>query len=342
MKPVRLASHASELIFLEVFAGNGNLSESIRSLGLTVHAIDSITKRRTGVSIHVLDLTSDSDLAILLDIVSLANVASAHVAPPCGTSSKAREKLLPEGMQSVKVEPLRSQQRTFGLRGLQGTDAKWVAAANKLYAATLCLIVILVIRGAAVSVENPRNSYFWQIMETLVDNISQACMYGSKHDKWTTIRATDGLHNDIRKECDGKHSHESWKPTLRHSKVNFPTTAQSEYPRGLCEEMSRCVAKFLTKEGTIFSDTNLAVDATLAARHLRHHAATSGRVLGNCRWNNLQTVFTYKTLEQIASNYGKRGWSDSECGWQPATTMWGARTTILGAARNSDQGDMWV
>ena len=165
MRPVSLAANASELIFLEVFAGSGNLSESVRSLGLTVHAVDSVTKRRTGVAIHTLDLTKQSDLNILLDIVSRANIASAHFAPPCGTSSKARERPLPEGMEDVKAEPLRSIQYPLGLPGLQGTDAKRVAAANRLYAATLCLIVILVIRGASVSAENPRNSYFWQIME---------------------------------------------------------------------------------------------------------------------------------------------------------------------------------
>ena len=280
MRPVSLAANASELIFLEVFAGSGNLSESVRSLGLTVHAVDSVTKRRTGVAIHTLDLTKQSDLNILLDMVSRANIASAHFAPPYGTSSKARERPLPEGMEDVRAEPLRSIQYPLGLPGLQGTDAKRVAAAN-----SLCLIVILVIRGASVSTENPRNSYFWQIMEffakqnswvlkiwhSLVDNISQACMYGSKHDKWTTIRATSGLYNDIRKECDGKHSHDSWKPTRSQSKVCFPTTSQAEYPKELCDEMSRCLAKFLTASGTVFPDTNLTADAKLTARHLRHH-----------------------------------------------------------------------
>ena len=278
MRPVSLASHASELIFLEVFAGSGNLSESVRSLGLTVHAVDSITKRRTGVAIHVLDLTNPSDMTILSDMVSLANIASAHFAPPCGTSSKARERPLPEGMEDVKAEPMRSTQHPLGLPGLQGTDAKRVAAANRLYAATLCLLVILVIRGASVSVENPRNSYFWQIMEffakqhpwvlriwqSLVDNVSQACMYGSKHDKWTTIRATDGLYN-------GNHVHESWKPTRHKSKIHFPTTGQAEYPKELCGEMARCLAKFLTSAGTNFPDTNLTANAKLTARHLRHH-----------------------------------------------------------------------
>ena len=70
------------MIFLEVFAGSGNLSEAVRSLGLTVHAVDSVTKHQTGVAIHVLDLTKPSELGILFDIALRANVASAHFAPP--------------------------------------------------------------------------------------------------------------------------------------------------------------------------------------------------------------------------------------------------------------------
>ena len=61
-----------------------------------MHAVDCITKRQTGVAIHVLDLTKSSDLDILFDIALRVNVASAHFAPLCGTSSKARERPLPE------------------------------------------------------------------------------------------------------------------------------------------------------------------------------------------------------------------------------------------------------
>ena len=285
LKPVRFVSHANELIFLEVFAGSGNLSESVRSLGLTVHAIDHVAKRRTGVSIHVLDLTKSSDVDILLDMALRANIASAHFAPPCGTSSKARERPLPDNMQGVRAEPLRSSSQPLGISGLQGVDASRVAAANRLYAVTLCIMVILVIRNSAVSVENPRNSYFWQIMDlfarqhswvqaiwdSLVCNIHQSCMYGSQFDKWTTIRATDGLYNDICKECDGSHTHESWRPSMKQSKAHFPTTSQAEYPKELCNEMSRCLAKFLVHQGTILPDTNFTTETSLTARHLRQH-----------------------------------------------------------------------
>ena len=141
------------------------------------------------------------------------------------------------------------------------------------------------IRNSAVSVENPGNSYFWQIVdlfakqhswvndisESLICNVHQSCMYGSKFDKWTTIKAADGLYNDIRKECDGSHTHESWRPSMQQSKVHFPTTSQAEYPRELCNEMSRCLAKFLVLQGSILPDTNFTTDTSLTARHPRQH-----------------------------------------------------------------------
>ena len=91
-----------EVVFAEIFAGSGNLSETVRDAGLTVHAIDSVSKskRQSGVSIHVLDLTKENDISILLDVACHGAIVSAHFAPPCGTSSKARERPLPPGHQS--------------------------------------------------------------------------------------------------------------------------------------------------------------------------------------------------------------------------------------------------
>ena len=185
----------------------------------------------------------------------------------------------------IQPEPLRSPTQLLGVPGLKNLDAKRVASANKLYALTLCLVCILVCRGAAVSIENPRNSYFWNIMQmwaqqhpwlkhvwdSLRDNISQACMYGSKMDKWTTIKATPSLYDAICKQCDGSRKHDSWRPSMGPDGPKFPTTGQSEYPVELCKEMSNCLAKFLVNKGTIFNDTNLSQQTTLAPRQLRTH-----------------------------------------------------------------------
>ena len=88
LQPINFKVSSNELIFLEVFAGGGNLSEAVRHKGLLVHAVDFKTKRKTGVASHILDLTRDSDLDVLLDMATHGNIASAHFAPPCGTASK--------------------------------------------------------------------------------------------------------------------------------------------------------------------------------------------------------------------------------------------------------------
>ena len=285
LQPIKFNVSSDELIFLEVFAGSANLSEAMRRKGLLVHAIDDKPRRQSKVSIHVLDLTRDNDVDVLLDMATHANIGSAHFAPPCGTASRARERPLPKGMESIKAEPLRSASQPLGVLGLAELDSKRVAAANGLYALTLCVLCILVSRGASVSVENPRNSYFWiimqmwakqhhwmqQVWESLKDNISQACMYGSKLDKWTTITATSLLYDTICKTCDKSHTHESWKPSMGPNGPKFPTTAQSEYPIELCNEMANCLAKFLVDKGAKFVDTNLSQYATLTSRQLRQH-----------------------------------------------------------------------
>ena len=84
-----------------------------------MHAIDNTTKRQSKVAIHVLDLTRDSDMEVLLDMATHANIGSAHFAPPCGTASKARERPMPNDMQSLKSEPLRSASRPLGIDGPQ-------------------------------------------------------------------------------------------------------------------------------------------------------------------------------------------------------------------------------
>ena len=326
LPPIKFNVSSDELIFLEVFAGSANLSEAMRRKGLLVHAVDDKLRRQSKVSIHVLDLTRDNDVEVLLDMATHANIGSAHFAPPCGTASKARERPLPEGMESIRAEPLRSATQPLGVSGLAHLDSKRVAAANRLYALTLCVLCILVSRGASVSVENPRNSYFWIIMqmwskqhpwmkhiwESLKDNISQACMYESKLDKWTTIKATSQLYDAICRTCDKSHTHESWKPSMGPNGPKFPTTAQSEYPTELCNEMANCLARFLLDKGTKFVDTNLSQDTTLTSRQLRQHGRKQLPPLLAEYWmvcdiHIAQQFPFFKQLKQLPPTCEKRG-----------------------------------
>ena len=79
-------------------------------------------------SIHVLDLTKQSDVAVLLDLTCHANIASAHLAPPCGTASKARERPLPQSY--IKSDPLRSEQPAVGIGRAIRLDATTICINN--------------------------------------------------------------------------------------------------------------------------------------------------------------------------------------------------------------------
>ena len=208
LKPVNLQCDISELVFLEIFAGSGNLSKAAREIGYSIHPVDSTTKRQMGVAMHVLDLTKESDTSVLLDLVCSANIASGHMAPPCGRASRSREKPMPPELNHIRSVPLRSDERPLGLQGLEHLDSIRVAASNRLYALTLLVMCILYIRGASTSVENPSGSQFWsvlaifakehswmqQIMDKLEVNKFQVCMYGSDRDKWTSFKGTASLY----------------------------------------------------------------------------------------------------------------------------------------------------
>ena len=143
LQPIKFDVSSDELIFLEVFAGSANLSggcKAQRSFGACYRpqnetSIESFNPRSC--------LTRTNDVDVLLDMATYANIGSAHFAPRCGTSSKARERPLPKGMEMIPAEPLRSPSCLLGVLGLKDLDAKRVAAANKLYALTLCLVCIL-------------------------------------------------------------------------------------------------------------------------------------------------------------------------------------------------------
>ena len=283
LKKIEFHKNVSELLFLEIFSGSGNLSASVKDCGIAVYAVDNKTHRHGQVAIHALDLTKQSDIAVLLDLTCYANIASAHLAPPCGTSSRARERPLPQSLMHIKAEPLRSTERPLGLEGLSGLDAIRVGAANKLYALTVVVFLILHVRGAAVSVENPSNSHFWAAVLSLLtehswlrdlwglmeDNAFQSCMYGSDRDKWTTIKATKGLYTAICKQCDGSHSHRSWVPEKSETGVVFPTSQETAYPRKLCDTMASCLSQFLQQKGVRFPEANLTEQTQLTSRNLR-------------------------------------------------------------------------
>ncbi len=253
---VDFACNSEQLMFVEIFAGTAVLSSVARTAGFMTLAVDRTTDRNPKAAMTLLDLTKESDQQVLVQTFLTGNIAAAHMAPPCGTASKAREKPLPRSMRHIQADPLRSQERLLGLSHLVGKDRHRVKAANRLYAVTLMLVFIAVMRNIITSVENPSGSYFWPLIDLLITQNPQfatawrsleafhfqACMHGGDRDKWTCWFGSPSVFATLRKRCDGNHSHKEWTPSIQEGQVSFPTAAEAAYPMILCQHVVQCMS----------------------------------------------------------------------------------------------------
>ena len=258
---------ASELIFLEVFAGRATLTAEVRkSLHLQCIAIDHKVKQPRA-KITVLDLTRASDQEIFFNLCMHANVAAAHFAPVCGTASKARERPMPPGYKGKPLAPLRSYDQLLGLDSLAGQDRDRVHAANILYAVTVVAAILLISRNTIVSIENPKNSYFWAIacliaallengkLWTNLEDVNFAnCMFGSKRKKHTTWKSTPAVFHAMNKECDSSHVHESWTLHIgpNGQVLKMPTAEEAAYTPELAKAVATCLGPVLLDRGVMF------------------------------------------------------------------------------------------
>ena len=117
------------LICIEIFSGSGKLTR----LGMRAVAIDRSSNRTSG-PVTILDLAKDEDMEFLENFIKSEkeNIMLVHLAPPCGTSSAARNKRHPD-LEAAGFDlprPLRSREHPMGLPTLRGLDAAKVNSAN--------------------------------------------------------------------------------------------------------------------------------------------------------------------------------------------------------------------
>ena len=102
-----------------------------------------------------------------------------HAGVACGTSSRAREKELPEELRkqgAPRPVPLRSASHPMGIPNLSHYNQQKVVAANKLYVLVFQLILYCFDNGIVFSVENPWRSWFWSVLVELAKEHSKdAC-----------------------------------------------------------------------------------------------------------------------------------------------------------------------
>ena len=110
---------------------------------------------------------------------------------------------------------------------------------------------LLIDRKIAFFIENPLNSYFWNLaaVQRLSGNVHtdyvtfQHCMFDGKRNKWTKLLFyPKGLFLKLHRVCDHSHTHEPWGRT---SEGTFATATEAVYPQALCDAILGCLAVHL-------------------------------------------------------------------------------------------------
>lgn len=155
-----------EPLFIEACVGCGVLSSVVKQWGIQVIPIDSPRDRHVPrCELVVMDLTSEFADDLLRKLVQDYNVIGVHIALPCGTCSKARGIPMEDGLPGP--QPLRSFQRFHGLPNLEFLES----------------------RGIPWTVENPSNSWLWELPEmSFAIAHLHPCAYGGERKKNTAFR----------------------------------------------------------------------------------------------------------------------------------------------------------
>ena len=248
---------------MEIFAGTARLSKHARDAGFRILPVDKTSSRSSQMHIAQYDLTDKDQFDALLQVLhsEKRRIAALHLAPACGTASKAREKkLLKWVRKGFKVpSPLRSAQKPMGVDNLSGLDKMRTELANQVYEATAILVNFCITEDILCSVENPENSLFW-LYPDIVQIVREFggfsttfanCMHGGKRNKLTKWWATKNCFSELAAECDKKHNHAQWNPVQMGNKLVFPTAEEAAYPHLLCKRVVSIILQHVLQQGAL-------------------------------------------------------------------------------------------
>ena len=229
----------TELYFIEVFCGTGRLTATVRKAGIRdAFGIDHIIHPKLRAPALKLNLCTDEGLCLFYKCLEEEHLIWVHFAPPCGTSSRARN-IKRRGRYCPP--PLRSEREPDGMKAMPMQYRSRVKSANHLYLVTSRAVWILHLRGIFWSVENPWRSFmwntsFWNKYTTNLDYynlILDHCMFGGHRPKRTRISHCIPAFQHLGILCDQQHSHLPWG----QSQGVWATSEETAYPLGLCHAM---------------------------------------------------------------------------------------------------------
>ena len=256
-----LGKTLQDLLFVEIFAGTARLSKIAREQGIGILPVDKTSLRASQVFIANYDVTNPEEFQALMSLLETEKdrLLAVHLAPACGTASKAREKKLWNFRnKGFKVPgPLRSKDKPMGLDCLAGLDKIRTEAANMVYSATAAIIRFCIENSVLCSLENPENSLFWdfpEIAEVLIQHVGFSvyfhhCMHGGTRNKKTRWWASQDVFSPLTAFCDGSHKHANWNPTVVGKQLSFPTAEEAAYPILLCKRVVTLLVQYAVAHG---------------------------------------------------------------------------------------------
>ena len=263
----------TQLFMIEIFAGTAVLCSVSKQLGLQNSiAVDKERKRGARSSIFQLDLTQPKDRALLEEWMQSPLLLWIHLAPVCGTASRARN--IRRFHNDPK--PLRSNTDPHGLPGLSQRDQTRVDIANNLFCYACRVFELAHSLGVLVTMENPSNSFFWMTqwvldLENKIQTYKadfQVCMFGGGRDKWTKMLGNFSAIQSMSVRCDNSHTHAPWGFAYdEEGRQVWATSLESRYPTKMCVVLASIVLKVAEDNGLQLKPSSLdqSSDNPLAA-----------------------------------------------------------------------------
>ena len=225
-------------LFIELCSGCGILSATVAACGFDVMAVDhAYNKHKTHVKTFNLDLSQPHSWTVLRHITNECRVIAVHLAPPCGTCSRAREVRLSSSWHGPR--PLRNSMHPYGIPGMSQKDAERVSTANEIYKHMAQFCMHLDDLNIAWTIKNPTNSWLWMLpcMQVLVNKFLfvnfHSCAYGGLRFKCTSFLTNNAAFLVICRQCDNTRTHLQWG--YDYQSQQFSTALEAEYPKGLCQ-----------------------------------------------------------------------------------------------------------
>ena len=244
---------------------------------------------KTEAATLTLDLCERDPQQCLLSIIRELRPESIHIALPCGTGSRARERPIPALLRrqgAPAPRQLRDNSNPLGRPNLTEFEQKKVRSANELALFTVKILQTVMHSDTIVTIENPTNSWMWLVIETyskqMRDTMLESfwhrmtqvqfsnCAHGGDRPKNTTFRSTHKLFLPLAMPCPQNHEHKPYTLTKVASQWSFDTAKESEYPALLCRRFVQLLKAHLSPR---FNFSPIVRATPGHCQHRRHRAS---------------------------------------------------------------------